>query len=101
MNVSFFYHTRTSARRARGPSSFAWTTPSRTPTILILEDPCGYFRVTFASYVDPSLNKRIIFLQTLFIISIMTLANRVYSLSFLNGSCQARALLRWTFFDRA
>ena len=56
-----FYHTRTSARRARGPSSFARTTPSRTRTILVLEDPGGYFRVTFASRVDPSLNKRIFF----------------------------------------
>ena len=57
----FFNHTRTSARRARGPSSFARTTPSRTRTILILEDPGAYFRVTFASRVDPSLNKRIFF----------------------------------------
>ena len=43
-----FYHTRTSARRARGSSSFARTTPSRTRTIFILEDPGGYFRVVFA-----------------------------------------------------
>ena len=43
-----FYHTRTSARRTREPSSFARTTPSRIRTIFILEDPDGYFRVIFA-----------------------------------------------------
>ena len=56
--VDRFYHLRTSARRTRGPSSFAWTTPSRTRTIFILEDPGVYVRLTFSSRVDPSLIKR-------------------------------------------
>jgi len=60
-----FDHTRTPALRAHGPSSFARTTPSRTPTIFILEDPGGYFRVTFAWHVDPSLKKRIFFVADL------------------------------------
>ena len=43
--------TRGPLSAAREPSLFARTTPSRTRTIFIIEDPGGYFRVTFASRV--------------------------------------------------
>ena len=54
------------AARADFPrSSFERTTPSRTPTIFIIEYPGGYFRETFASHVDPSLDKWIFFIADL------------------------------------
>ena len=56
-----FYHTLTSARRERAPSSFARTTLSRTHAICILEDARGNFRVSFVSRVDLSLHKRTFF----------------------------------------
>ena len=58
----------------------------------------GHFRFACRPFSQPA---DLFLLQTLSIISIMTRANRVDSLGSLNGSCQARALLRWTFFDRA
>ena len=104
-----FYHTRTSARRARGPSSFARITPSRTRTIFILEDPGGYFRVTFASRVTLLSTSGPFLIHTFFTISIMTCANRVDSLVPLNGSVTSASradffrsrgpllLTKWTF----
>jgi hypothetical protein len=57
-----FNHIRTSVRHARGPYSFERTKmvqgSSRTQTICILEDTRGQYRVTFASYVDLSIQKQ-------------------------------------------